>query len=260
MSTIRVRVEILKSAFDACESLLDTTRQLWKKSMLNVMAWLHPEVMTSEARYRVSKSTEMEADLHTQTGEANSGPSKHARFDVAGFYEAIKPSKADAMLQDDMPDLLPELKPYQRRAAYWMVTRAGDAESLAEEEKSPGSVSLHPQNLSAYVFGGILADEMGMGKTVELLACIFAHRKSADEDNMFADSESQATEDLKVNLKRLKRERVECICGAVSENRSYKGLWVQCDVCDAWQHADCVGYSEASNGKECGKSSVLNKY
>lgn len=94
MSTIRVRVEILKSAFDACESLLDTnTRQFWKKSMLNVMAWLHPEVMTSEARYGVSKSTEMEADLHTQTGEANSGPGKRARFDVAGFYEAIKPSK-----------------------------------------------------------------------------------------------------------------------------------------------------------------------
>lgn len=105
-----------------------------------------------------------------------------------------------------------------------------------------------------------ITDEMGMGKTVELLACIFAHRKSADEDNMIVDSESQATEDLKVNLKRLKRERVECICGAVSENRSYKGLWVQCDVCDAWQHADCVGYSEASNGKECGKSSVFNKY
>lgn len=41
------------------------------------------------------------------------------------------------MLQDDMPDLLPELKPYQRRAAYWMVRREkGDAESMAEEEKS----------------------------------------------------------------------------------------------------------------------------
>lgn len=93
MSTIRVRVEILKSAFDACESLLDNTRQLWKKSMMNVMAWLHPEVMTSEARYGVSKSTEMEIDLHTDIGYANSNPSKHARFDVAGFYEAIKPSK-----------------------------------------------------------------------------------------------------------------------------------------------------------------------
>lgn len=27
------------------------------------------------------------------------------------------------MLKDDIPDLLPELRPYQRRAAYWMVQR-----------------------------------------------------------------------------------------------------------------------------------------
>lgn len=27
------------------------------------------------------------------------------------------------MLDDDLPDLLPALRPYQRRAAYWMVQR-----------------------------------------------------------------------------------------------------------------------------------------
>ncbi|KAM1069775.1 hypothetical protein ACFX13_001692 [Malus domestica] len=283
MSTITVRVEILKRAFDACQSLLDMTRQVWKKSMRNVMGWLHPEVMTSEARYGVSKSTEMEIDLHTENGYANSDPSKLARFDVSGFYEAIKRSKADAMLQADMPDLLPELKPYQRRAAYWMVHREkGYAESPVEKGNSQfisplclplefldtcskmfynpfsGNVSLHPENDSAYVCGGILADEMGMGKTVELLACIFAHPKSADEDNIFADSESQATEDQKINLKRLKRERVECVCGAVSENMSYTGLWVQCDICDAWQHADCVGYS--ADGKSIKSNEASQKH
>lgn len=97
-----------------------------------------------------------------------------------------------------------------------------------------------------------------MGKTVELLACIFAHPKSADEDNIFADSESQATEDQKINLKRLKRERVECVCGAVSENMSYTGLWVQCDICDAWQHADCVGYS--ADGKSIKSNEASQKH
>lgn len=84
---------------------------------------------------------------------------------------------------------------------------------------------------------------MGLGKTVELLACIFAHRKAASEESLFLDTEMQTTK----CLRRLKRERVECVCGAVSENLRYKGLWVQCDMCDAWQHADCVGYS--SKGK-----------
>jgi len=81
---------------------------------------------------------------------------------------------------------------------------------------------------------------MGLGKTVELLACIFAHHKATSEDD---DTEMQVTS----SLNRVKRERVECVCGAVTESYKYKGLWVQCDMCDAWQHADCVGYS--STGK-----------
>lgn len=31
--------------------------------------------------------------------------------------------REDPFLDYDMPDLLPELRPYQRRAAYWMVQR-----------------------------------------------------------------------------------------------------------------------------------------
>ena len=92
-SSLRVRVEILRNAFEACESLLENTRQVWKRSMVNVMAWLRPEVMTSEARYGVSISTEMEIDLHMETGDGNLNAKKQARFDAARFYEAIKPSK-----------------------------------------------------------------------------------------------------------------------------------------------------------------------
>lgn len=81
---------------------------------------------------------------------------------------------------------------------------------------------------------------MGLGKTVELLACIFAHQMSSLETS---HSEIQAEGNKRIVLKRLKRERVECECGALSESYDYEGLWVQCDVCDAWQHADCVGFS-----------------
>ncbi|XP_024025293.1 E3 ubiquitin-protein ligase SHPRH isoform X2 [Morus notabilis] len=183
----------------------------------------------------------------------------------------------NAMLEEDLPDLLPELRPYQRRAAYWMVQRekegiqsmprSGESqlssplclpvEFLGTDSKMfynpfSGNVSLHPEHSSANIFGGILADEMGLGKTVELLACIFAHRKAASEESLFLDTEMQTTK----CLRRLKRERVECVCGAVSENRRYKGLWVQCDMCDAWQHADCVGYS--SKGKPIKSREVVD--
>ncbi|KAF8397100.1 hypothetical protein HHK36_016007 [Tetracentron sinense] len=444
VSSLRLRVEILKSAFDACESLLENSRQLWKKSMLSAMAWLRPEVMTQEARYRISKSEIMELDSHMETGSRTFVSRKHTRFDVASLYEAIKPSKGEPILEDELPDLLPELRPYQLRAAYWMVQREkGSSGSLGERDedqffsplcvpvdfldthsrmffnpfrrliefrlrlekkaredvlfihgfisssafwtetvfpnfsnaakssyrlfavdllgfgrslkptdslytlrehvdmiersviepykvksfhivahslgcilalalavKYPGSVksltllappyfpvpkgeaatqyvlrrvaprrlwpliafgasiaccgniSLHPESSSTRVSGGILADEMGLGKTIELLACIFAHRKPPSEGVISFDNEMRVTGDQRSNLKRLKRERVECTCGAVSESVKYKGLWVQCDMCDAWQHADCVGYSPAgktSNSHEVSKGKGSKK-
>ncbi|XP_052107843.1 uncharacterized protein LOC107459335 [Arachis duranensis] len=268
ISSLRVRVEILKCAFDACESLLDVSRQLWKRSMMNVMSWLRPEIVTSEVRYGFGSCMKMEVDPQAETGNNTSSNRKHTRFDPAGFYEAIKPSKSEPMLEDDIPELLPELRPYQRRAAFWMVEREKQMEESQREREriqfhSPlcmhldfldtstkmffnpfsGNISLCPETSSPYVFGGILADEMGLGKTVELLACIFAHRRSASESDILVEPVPQVNEDQNVTLKRLKRERVECICGSVSESLKYEGLWVQCDICDAWQHADCVGYS-----------------
>ncbi|XP_027329381.1 E3 ubiquitin-protein ligase SHPRH isoform X1 [Abrus precatorius] len=268
ISSLRVRVEVLESAFDACESLLDSSRQLWKKSMMNVMSWLRPEIMTSEVRYGFVSCMNMEVDPQKEMEDDTCNAKKHARFDPAGFYEAIKPSKEEPMLEDDIPELLPKLRPYQRRAAFWMVERERAMEkSQGEREReqfhSPlcvpvdfldtsskmffnpfsGNISLCPETSSPYVFGGILADEMGLGKTVELLACIFAHRRLASGNDILIDSESQGNGDQKVTLNRLKSERVECVCGAVSETLKYQGLWVQCDICDAWQHADCVGYS-----------------
>ena len=85
-------------------------------------------------------------------------------------------------------------------------------------------------------------DEMGLGKTVEVLACIFAHRESASGDGHMTNDVMQVSQDQNINIKRIKKERVECVCGAVSESSKYDGLWVQCDICDAWQHGDCVGY------------------
>lgn len=88
----RVRVEMLLQAFDACDSLLESTRQIWKKSMIHVMSWLRPEVMTSEARYGTQLNMkEVESSVMTEAETSDS--SKQSRFDAAAFYEAIKPSK-----------------------------------------------------------------------------------------------------------------------------------------------------------------------
>ncbi|XP_028782280.1 LOW QUALITY PROTEIN: E3 ubiquitin-protein ligase SHPRH [Neltuma alba] len=285
MLSLRLRVEVLKSAFDACESLLDGSRQLWKKSMMNVMSWLRPEIMTSELRYGVGSYMKAEVDPQTEIRDDSRCTWRHVRFDPAGFYEAIRPSKSEPMLREDIPDLLPELRPYQSRAAFWMVERekkraGGQAERERSHFYSPlcvpvdfidtsskmffnpfsGSISLSSETHAPCVAGGILADEMGLGKTVELLACIFTHRRSTSENDILIDSELQVNEDREVNFKRLKRDRVECSCGAVSESLKYKGLWVQCDICDAWQHADCVGYSPEGKSLKSKQGSGSKKF
>lgn len=93
MESLRLRVEILSNAFDACESIFDNGRQLWKKSMMNTIAWLRPEVVSSEAKYGVVKSTNMDTHLHHEMGDDTSNSRKHINFDTVGFYDAIKPSK-----------------------------------------------------------------------------------------------------------------------------------------------------------------------
>ena len=37
---------------------------------------------------------------------------------------------------------------------------------------------------------------------------------------------------------------VRCVCGAVNEG-SYRGEFVQCEVCLLWQHSSCVGFKSS---------------
>ncbi|KAL0298265.1 UNVERIFIED_CONTAM: E3 ubiquitin-protein ligase SHPRH [Sesamum radiatum] len=292
MPSICIRVEILKSLFDECESLLDNARQLWKRSVMSVMAWLRPEVITSEARYGYSVMENMDVDAPAVANVDSSASRIQVSFGVHLYSGSpmIFYNREAPMLEDHLPDLLPELRPYQRRAAYWMIQREkGDLAHLGGNERSQivsplcmplnlidtsrriyynpfsGNVSLHASCSSSYVSGGILADEMGLGKTIELLSCIFAHRMVSSEVAAGSCKTMQVERFQKNNLKRLKRERVECLCGAVTESYRYKGLWVQCDICDAWQHADCVGYSarrrpskpgQVTGGENCQEHSV----
>ena len=62
-------------------------------------------------------------------------------------------------------------------------------------------------------------DEMGLWKTIELLACIFAHRKSDIDADDIRNKTIQVAGEQKSNIKRMKKERV---CGAVSEISKYK--------------------------------------
>lgn len=85
---LRVRVEVMDRAFGACESLLEVARQPWRKSLMNVMAWVRPEVTTSAVMYG------MDGLVPATDGdeECDFAPKSDSQFDLAAFYEAVKPS------------------------------------------------------------------------------------------------------------------------------------------------------------------------
>ncbi|KAG0629280.1 hypothetical protein M758_1G090600, partial [Ceratodon purpureus] len=275
-SACKFIISINKKAFDSCALYLgNSDRKPLGRAIQSVFEWLRPELSAeSISAYGLVGSQNQLSDVLAIAGEKHDP--QHDSFDPTSLYEAVMPSRAQPEMNMDFPELIPELRPYQRRAAYWMVQREKDpvvidnslddlgststsgvkatrrvehplwvpVDSLNGQSRfffNPysGYVSMNPHDFQAYVRGGILADEMGLGKTVEVLACILAHRASKELTSKVMDSANRARE----RVMKYKRDRVECSCGATEEDDFYKGSWVQCDHCDAWQHALCVGYA-----------------
>ncbi|KAL6785091.1 hypothetical protein ACKKBG_A02395 [Auxenochlorella protothecoides x Auxenochlorella symbiontica] len=187
--------------------------------------------------------------------------------EVARIYARILPSKTAPEFEGPLPPALRTTLPgYQRRALRWMLQREGAAATAAKEHgappcKRPRADDLHPLwarvatadggslfvnrctgRLSTASFptpsprqvsGGILADEMGLGKTVEVLACILAHPYGGPAPDLEAQRGMRTS---------IKKERVECPCGARSEAGAPYTLWILCEACNAWMHGQCVGY------------------
>lgn len=86
--SFRVRMEVMERAFSACESLLEVARHPWRKSLMNMMAWVRPEVTTSATIYG------MDDLVPLVDGGVNDDftPKSDSQFDPAAFYEAVKPS------------------------------------------------------------------------------------------------------------------------------------------------------------------------
>ncbi|KAI5358615.1 putative helicase, Zinc finger, RING-type, Zinc finger, RING/FYVE/PHD-type [Septoria linicola] len=113
-------------------------------------------------------------------------------FDPQDFYESVHvPAKDDTSHGDAFDGLLEtELYPFQKRAVSWMLRREGVAAldnrecgrfykpvrdvdgALCFVNHLQGIVTRELPSEESPLSGGILAEEMGLGKTVELLALI----------------------------------------------------------------------------------------
>ena len=56
-----------------------------------------------------------------RSAPGTAGAVEGAEADAAEIYAAVKPSGREPQWRDPLPQLRPELRPYQRRAVHWMV-------------------------------------------------------------------------------------------------------------------------------------------
>eukprot|EP00887_Chlorella_sp_A99_P002685 scaffold6.g2685.t1 len=177
-----------------------------------------------------------------QRGNEQLGWQQGPHSSAKGEEEEGHPTGAEASTADTLAPLHP----------LWREVRCAGAgvgsDDQGEESHAPcfyvnpwsGAVALERFSAPREVQGGILSEEMGLGKTVELLACIASHRYEGPAP-VFPKASKH---------KRARRqERVDCVCGADSDDEGYEGLWVQCDECLAWLHCACVGLRRAPAGE-----------
>eukprot|EP00892_Ulva_mutabilis_P001424 jgi/Ulvmu1/11282/UM073_0054.1 len=202
-----------------------------------------------------------------------------SHFNASALYGVIKPHGNEPMLQGDVDGLVCTLRPFQRRSVQWMLSREQCA-SLASSSKSTpqqrnslfktlpvidsacvtrkifvnqltGQFQLQPPAPLAAITGGCLCEEMGLGKTVEVIACILRHPCPAPT----------RLRDLPDRIARIpKKARIACMpCGTTVANphdvaaESYNGTWVQCDGCAAWMHGACIGFRGEPDHLLCGE-------
>ncbi|XP_029716556.2 E3 ubiquitin-protein ligase SHPRH [Aedes albopictus] len=191
---------------------------------------------------------------------------------VGKFYDRLRESHLEDVLDGPIPDdvchasLRPTLRPYQIQAIRWMLGRETVRKRLPAQYLKlrcrnvpevdffmyldSGEVVDEMPRESAIPSGGILADEMGMGKTVEILGLMLYNRKR-----------KRKLQELEVGVNRcdetVQEKTVRCICTKTSKKKL-----IACMKCNLLQHKKCVlKHSEEQPKKyicpECWRSEPL---
>uniref|UniRef100_A0A1A9WQQ5 RING-type domain-containing protein n=1 Tax=Glossina brevipalpis TaxID=37001 RepID=A0A1A9WQQ5_9MUSC len=203
----------------------------------------------------------LEGGINGRLNESTSGSEKVLKtYITTQLFEALKNAHLSLEINNQktlkLPaKFLPTLCKYQERTVRWLLQReeqvhnfpayfiklqAKDSESIVYrylcrqffQREKPADISLPP--------GGILAEEMGLGKTVEILALILLHPRIKVKMPNFTKS---IIEESPAKRRRLTMpKKVFCICTSSSKQDV-----MQCPECCLWQHKNCVSKFEENN-------------
>lgn len=253
------------------------------RAVHQVMIWLLKQVHdagTGEEAvitFRYWNEVEVQYDRFVGDNAAACAHFKEEVFEMPEIYARIdaglqlsRDVRAYESMTSAASDLLPTLRPYQKAAVSWMLSR--ERPSSEQASSLPLSVSFSEsvaRGLQAYdpfcagfhasalgsafdeqqkqlrptalnildVRGGILADEMGLGKTVEVIALMLSHRRPSLTPGLLSIHTTRANiDDEKIG------GIMACICGSTDEHPSGS---VQCTFCGTLHHRLCTGFSDS---------------
>lgn len=155
-------------------------------------------------------------------------------------------------------DLRVDLKPYQIKTVKWMLNRekvlkhnAGDFIEIKKRSTTddgstkffynPKTISLttKPSVCIALPSGGILADEMGVGKTIELLDLVLLNPRPLD-DREVDENQGGPPEKIKKTTAKIDKKQVECLCAQTKTADT-----IPCTKCFKLQHRKCVAQQDS---------------
>ena len=136
---------------------------------------------------RAPRTRERDTPRRRHAGDENDSPQQHAAAAPSGAEKAVatvlqgvRDHRADELAPKPRDLAVPSLYPYQQAALAWMLRRERAAVTAASSSSS-SSASASSSGAHDLVLGGLLADEQGMGKTVQVLALCAAHPPSLAE-------------------------------------------------------------------------------